>query len=512
MTAFQTFARTAVILICVFVGNRVCTATHALAPGKETEVEELITQLNAGRFKIREQATSQLANLGVVALKPLAIHFLDASPEAAWRIKRILESISVKSTEELASLKAIGILMLLDHKVDEKLAGLVHTWRENRSQRAIEFLVGKGAQMTPTGVPRQLIVQRPKIPVQTFKSGSSNPLRAKARKRLPPEKLRAEIDKVVSGNFDEVQRYVLNQLPSLNDSSGQLVDDPFVVNAVMGGMGANRTSSTFIEFGETWKGTGEDFEKLKDIHSLTAVRFKGQRLRSRELDLLSELKGLQHIGFSDTKIASGKLTDLSIPKGITSVELEDYKFDDDTIDWLTSHPIYALTLNRCQLSKAAVKSFDDLSSLQTIDVRRTKLNADVFDKWLGMSEVKRIYLSVCKFNPQSYRDFNKIRRNVIVFNPVSFLGVQGVRDTRLRDQYSCEIEMVVAGSGADKAGIQAGDLITHVNDDGIQSFEELRMFISQFDIGELMKLTVVRDSKTIELFAELGTNTNRPLR
>ncbi|MEM9411943.1 MAG: PDZ domain-containing protein, partial [Planctomycetota bacterium] len=58
------------------------------------------------------------------------------------------------------------------------------------------------------------------------------------------------------------------------------------------------------------------------------------------------------------------------------------------------------------------------------------------------------------------------------------------------------------------AGIVAGDIILGVNGAAIKSFEELRMFISQYDIGEEMKLSVQRGTKKLELSAKLGDNPN----
>ena len=416
----------------------------------------------------------------------------------------------MQSQEEIASLKAIGILILLDHKVDAELESLVQKWRENRSMRAINFLVSKGASTSPTGLHRQLRIQQPLVQIQsTFRNSTTNPLRRTVRKRIPRAELREEIEKVVNGDFDEVQKYVLNHLPSLN-SDGRLVEDPFVVNGAMGGMGAGTLSNTFLEFGESWKGSFEDLQRLKDIHSLVAIRFKDQEINPDDLDFLSSLGELNHLGIANVKFESGELTDLQIPKSVTSLELENCSIDKDAISWLSDHPVMTLVLNSCEMSDSAMKSFEDFHVLQSLDIRRTKLDSAIFDQWMGMAELKRVYLSVCKFDPAAYRSFNKIRPRVIVFNPVSFLGVQAPRDNR--GNFTCEIEMVVSGSGAEKAGVKPGDVIRKVNDEDIETFEELRMFISQHEVGEKMKLTVQRGEESLDLFAILGTNTTIPIR
>ena len=507
MTAFRIYILT-VLTACMSWHCPIGLTT--VASDSDVNVDELIRRLDSSRFEMRESATNELITLGADSLKPIAFHFLDATPEAAWRIKRVLENISVQSREEIASLKAIGILILLDHKVDEELEGLVQQWRENRSMRAINYLVSKGAQTAPSGVHRQLMIQPPMIQIQsTFQNPNSNPLRRTVRKKVPRKELRDEIEKVVNGDFDEVQKYVLNHLPALSGSDGRLVNDPFVVNGAMGGMGANRLSNTFLEFGDQWRGNIKDLQKLRDIHSLVAVRFKDQKLATDDLDFLSSLRALSHVGLANVQFNSGDLTDLVIPKSVTSLEFENCRIDEETVSWLSEHPVMSLVLNSCDLDATAMKSFEDFKVLQSLDIRRTKLDTHIFDQWMGMAELKRIYLSVCKFNPDDFRAFNKIRPRVIIFNPVSFLGVQAPRDSRGR--FTCEIERVVAGSGAEKAGVMPGDIVTKVNDVEIEEFEELRMFISQFEVGGKLKLTVQRGEETLDLFAVLGTNTTIPL-
>jgi len=66
------------------------------------------------------------------------------------------------------------------------------------------------------------------------------------------------------------------------------------------------------------------------------------------------------------------------------------------------------------------------------------------------------------------------------------------------------ISQVVAGSAAEKAGLQAGDIITRVNDEPVKSATELRNAIGLLRIDEEVRIQYVRDGKTYKTTAKLG--------
>jgi serine protease Do/serine protease DegQ len=66
------------------------------------------------------------------------------------------------------------------------------------------------------------------------------------------------------------------------------------------------------------------------------------------------------------------------------------------------------------------------------------------------------------------------------------------------------ISQVDPGSGADKAGIKAGDIIVSVNGKNISSFSELRAKISTLGAGKKVELGVLRDGKSMTFNVMLG--------
>jgi putative serine protease PepD len=65
---------------------------------------------------------------------------------------------------------------------------------------------------------------------------------------------------------------------------------------------------------------------------------------------------------------------------------------------------------------------------------------------------------------------------------------------------------VVSGSGADKAGLQAGDLIVGIDGQQITSAADLSKAITSHQPGDKVTLEFVRDGKTGEVTATLGTS------
>ena len=477
------------------------------------DIRSWIVDLDSQAFETREAATNSLIDAGKPALQPIALHFYKATPEAAWRIKRVLQQIGTGSKEEVTSLKAIGLLLVLDSQLDTELEGMIEAWREHRSDRAINYLVQKGARTSPTDLQTQLFIPRGgTITPNRFQIESSkNPLRSKPGSgKLKLSEARSEIAKLVNADLEQVQEFVFSNMPktSKTNSNQQLMDDIFIARAAIRGIGNNGRTSTYLEFGDDWKGNRDDLERLREIHTLNAVRFVNVKLNDDISDLFSELQSLQHVGFSNAQVRGGHLFDLNLPPNVLSVELREQNIESKTIDWLAKRSLTSLTFDDCKFPKGLQDRIDKFDDLELLSLKRLNLSGEAFDKLQRMVKVQRILLSVCKFDPDDCRKFNLVRPRVISFNPVSFLGVQAKQNVRQGD-FSCQIETVVVGSAAERAGLLSGDVIEQVNGEPIATFDELRMFISQMEIGEEMRMQVGRRDEKLQLTAKLGTNENR---
>lgn len=66
------------------------------------------------------------------------------------------------------------------------------------------------------------------------------------------------------------------------------------------------------------------------------------------------------------------------------------------------------------------------------------------------------------------------------------------------------VQEVVTGSGARKAGVESGDIITAIDDEKITVSNTLAKIIISYQVGDTVTLTVVRNGKTLTLTATLG--------
>lgn len=69
--------------------------------------------------------------------------------------------------------------------------------------------------------------------------------------------------------------------------------------------------------------------------------------------------------------------------------------------------------------------------------------------------------------------------------------------------YGAYVVDVVNGSAADKAGIKVDDQIISINDEMISSAEDVTAAIAEYDIGETVKIGIVRDNKMLSVEATL---------
>ena len=66
------------------------------------------------------------------------------------------------------------------------------------------------------------------------------------------------------------------------------------------------------------------------------------------------------------------------------------------------------------------------------------------------------------------------------------------------------VQSVVEGSPAEEAGLQANDIITHINGEEITGYAQLSQHIREAGAGGRLKLTVFRQGQTLELTVTIG--------
>jgi serine protease Do/serine protease DegQ len=99
--------------------------------------------------------------------------------------------------------------------------------------------------------------------------------------------------------------------------------------------------------------------------------------------------------------------------------------------------------------------------------------------------------------------FGEVRRGVLGVD-IRTLTPDIARSMELGNVQGALVQQVREGSSAEKAGIQAGDVITAVNGKPVESSGELRNTIGLLNIGERVELTLMRDGKPRTVTAAIG--------
>ncbi|OWY21365.1 PDZ domain-containing protein [Sphingobacteriales bacterium UPWRP_1] len=95
----------------------------------------------------------------------------------------------------------------------------------------------------------------------------------------------------------------------------------------------------------------------------------------------------------------------------------------------------------------------------------------------------------------------------------AFLGVVGetvtaelAKEKGIKNMEGVYISEVVKGSAAEEAGLQAGDVLTYINKEDIETMEELSKVVGSYIPGDKVKLKYLRNGKTKKAEATLTTN------
>ena len=107
----------------------------------------------------------------------------------------------------------------------------------------------------------------------------------------------------------------------------------------------------------------------------------------------------------------------------------------------------------------------------------------------------------------------KVAKDLVDYGYVKDRAVLGVRvysaQTYQGNGYQgLYISSVTEGGAADKAGIQANDILTKLNDTQITSFSALSKELDKYEIGDTVKVEIYRNNERMEFEVTLQENTN----
>ncbi len=542
------------------------TTNAAQAESSDTDVGKLLTQLDAQNYQVRETAADQLAGQGIDSLKPMALHSLTSSPESAWRIRSIIEKIGIAGDED-TFYKSTGVLRLLypldDAGTTARLEGLRQQWKLTRKKNAIKRLRELGATISdPLGdqtavapqalgggrmvINGRLIVNGQQVlgqqqvnsaSTRTDKIANNSSLRK--RKSLTDRELIEQVDELLAADLATNRERILGSddaETAIGQAQGSLLgqNDPFAGNAL-------RTNQ--FRFGamalldDKFRGSPNDLKSLHAINNLTLIHWKDRKLSTSEMAIAHKSSTVTRLHIENCKFPNKPPPESAWPRFATHYEFVNQTIPIYAIERLSGSAITSLKFSKCAASEKLHQELRQIDSLSQLALEDTFVDEQWFESFAKLGSLTRINLTLCKFNSDEYRKLKRIRPNLrIDFTPSAFLGIRspdlgGANVQRARmlarmraaqqakpDQQGnapeldlpaagvgCSISEVVANSGAEKAGLKAGDVIVKLGGKPITIFEDIRLIIAQQRAGDKLDVEFAREGQAKKTTIELGS-------
>lgn len=238
---------------------------------------------------------------------------------------------------------------------------------------------------------------------------------------------------------------------------GQIARESLESDGVFIGTAHHLVNSAYmpiIELDESWSGNLENLRWLRWLDGVQGARIKGEAIRADVMQYIIEMPDL------------------------TSIALLDGEIGDPVFDVL-----------------------DKAGRLRDLEFRYVPLEAEMSERLVQLPVQSKINLMGTGI-PEAVVDEMRMARPRLQFDfrQGGFLGVSC--NTELRN--NCIIDHVFQGSGADKAGLMRGDLITSVDDAEVARFEDLQEQINRHMPGDTLKIRFNRQGVVAETSATLG--------
>lgn len=212
-------------------------------------------------------------------------------------------------------------------------------------------------------------------------------------------------------------------------------------------------SNVILQIDASWRGDIEVLDWLRWVRKVQFARIEGPAVNREVLERLAKMPDLNSITLVDGTIDVETIKTLQGIPSITALELRYTTIDEDVADALMELPL------RSSLSLIGT----DLA-IAKVDAMREKLP--------GLK---------------------------IEYKQGGYLGVGGADFGNV-----CQINRVLFGSAADKAGLKVGDTIERIGDTDIRQFSDLQAKVSQHHEGESLTIEFSRQGNKAQVTVVLG--------
>ena len=510
------------------------------------DIETLLQALESPRYQERQAAMEQVIATGSGDLQIIARYYFEAPPESVYRIRKILEGIS-SNGDEATFVKATSLLLALysngSDEMRERIEGLKEDWRLRRRNAALEVIMAAGATVKPVSFNARQVqvralnrrVERGKEPVKTAEPTKRPALSVKEQMEL--------VETILSNSTSENREFIFKSAPEAPVTAGDYVIQSRTTNQ----------QRLAIEFPVGWPVEEAVLERLRQVESPIALTLQRTPLTQQDWNILKENpnifsmkldevplpakaadalpEGLQSLSLQSYSLVTSfcesleelrSLSDLQLSNcefsassvnalnklrrvAVIPISFESHAIDRSTVDALAKLAKFRnLTLKDVKFTAGAVELLEQLNQVNTIQLKSMTAGANLLESIGRMKSLTLLDMRGCKFDIPAFKEIASSRRRT-QFAPKAFLGV-GPMTNVPQGRASCQIAFVSPNSAASEGGIQVGDTLLAIDGHPVETFEEVRMEIAQFDPGDPMKIKLSRNNRVTEIEVELGTN------
>ncbi len=519
--------------------------------GAPASVVELIDRLDSPAFARRQSATVSIIDYGATALPDLCQRFFESSPETNYRIRKALEGIAAAG-DEGTFLKSSAILLTLysngnDH-IYEQIEELKVQWQAQRTEFAIAALKRTGAEVVQQKGYDARLGQRG-VTVRTLGGVPvSRSEKVKFVKRTVSEQ-KMMVDRILRSDFDTNRDFIFELMPSQALSRPSLAPNGSNLNLPL-------LAGTRIKFPAGWAEKNTDTRALKELRHIDDRLFvecsntnfskaQWQLLVAADnivaLDLAAKeqsaqvpltfpasLQALTLTGFeivdlfaqavqNNTQLQQVEFNNCSFDKRsaakIDSVEsiknivcqFENQKLGSEAVLAMAEFgDLRTIHLTAIEFSDAALQDLRRLENVGLLYVSDMPATSQFFQNVGAMPRLNSIQFKGCKLNIPAYKKLADAQRVRMSFEAQAFLGIQGSSPINGRGLVSdAVVSMVVPDSAAEEGGIKAGDLISKIDGEEVEDFNDIRLHITQYSAGDEVEIEVMRDGKREALKVKL---------
>lgn len=476
-------------------------------------VEDLIASLNDRSFLVREQAMANLIRRGDEALGPLAVNSLASCPEIAWRTRRIIEQIGLLGNESVF-IKCAAIIRTVNEgdRVETELDALRKSWKSNVSGRALDRLRQAGAEINvPEAGEVGLAMMAPFDFVEVDEQVST----VKTQERsIPPsredklERIETILKNDLATNYPIAYPVAISADDQTELATQQKLLRMQLRRQVNGLMLNQDPWTSWVKLGKQWHGTVEDFAVMSTVDGINEVHFADIEVTGDLIACLRNATNIDTIRFSNVAFSQNVGEELARLLAISTLEIRGDCGGDPA--WFTGVEklpnLNYLIVKGDSKNEKFVARFPKIRNLSRIDLGNMQITQSHFEVFANVPSLYALSLDGCQFSIPNYKSFIAQHPSIEVdFVPRAYMGVKTALDANMSPSWPwCKIGEVMPDTGAAEAGMLPGDVVKRIEGQDIETFDDLRLMVSQFQPNDVVNVDVERGETIIPMKIKLG--------